>query len=78
VTLLVLLSGSAAVDPVRGHIIGRCNVDDVSEVADERAQWSKYPFMPAIEVLSSGVLPSGAAPAPCPCRPSAHACPGPE
>jgi hypothetical protein len=49
VTLLVLLSGSAAVDPVRGHIIGRCNAEDVSEVADERAQWSKYPFMPSIE-----------------------------
>jgi hypothetical protein len=39
VTLLVLLSGSAAFDPVQGHIIGRCDVDDVSEVADERAQW---------------------------------------
>ena len=39
VTLLVLLSGSAAVDPVQGHIVGRCDVDDVREVADERAQW---------------------------------------
>ena len=39
VTLLVLLSGLAAVDPVQGHIIGRCEVDDVSLVADERAQW---------------------------------------
>ena len=38
-TLLVLLSGLAAVDPVQGHIIGRCEVDDVSLVADERAQW---------------------------------------
>ena len=35
VTLLVLLSGSAAVDPVQGHIIGRCDLDDVSEVANE-------------------------------------------
>ena len=39
VTLLVLLSGASAVDPVRGHIIGRCDVEDVIEVADERAQW---------------------------------------
>ena len=39
VTLLVLLSGVPAVDPVQGHIIGRCEVDDVSLVADERAQW---------------------------------------
>jgi serine/threonine protein kinase len=37
VTLLVLLSGSAAVDPVQGHIIGRCDLDDVSEVANEWA-----------------------------------------
>jgi serine/threonine protein kinase len=38
VTLLVLLMGRPAV--VEGeHIIGRCDVEDVSEVADERAQW---------------------------------------
>ncbi len=39
VTLLVLLSGSEAVDPVQGHIICRYYVDDVREVANERAQW---------------------------------------
>ncbi len=38
VTLMVLLSGSSAVDPVQGHIVGRCDVDDVREVADDRAQ----------------------------------------
>jgi serine/threonine protein kinase len=38
VTLLVLLMGRPAV--VEGeHIIGRCDVEDVGEVADERAQW---------------------------------------
>jgi hypothetical protein len=29
VTLLVLLSGSAAVDPVQGYLVGRCDMDDV-------------------------------------------------
>jgi hypothetical protein len=31
-----------------------------------------------LKLLSSGVLLPGAAPAPGPCRPAAHACPGPE
>jgi serine/threonine protein kinase len=47
VTLLVLLTGRPAV--VEGeHIIGRCEVDDVTLVADERAQW---PSAVAQEVL---------------------------
>ena len=51
VTLLVLLTGRPAV--VEGeHIIGRCEVDDVSLVADERAQW---PSAVAQEVLKVGM-----------------------
>jgi len=42
VTLLELLTGWPALDRVRGRITDRCSeLDDASEVADERAQWPR-------------------------------------
>ena len=42
VSILVTLTGWAAVDPAQGHIIGRCEVDDIDDVvglADARVEW---------------------------------------
>ena len=57
VTLLVILTGRRATDPVRGHIIGQCEVDDASEVAeivDARAGW---PREVSVEVHSVAMAP---------------------
>ena len=56
VTLLVLLTGRPAVDPMRGHIIGQCDVEDrardVPRLSDTTA---RFPSAVAVEVHAVGM-----------------------
>ena len=54
VTLLVLLTCMPAIDPVRGHIVDRCDVEEeeIVSLADGRAQW---PAEVAREVYKVGM-----------------------
>ncbi len=55
VTLLVLLTGRPAVDPMRGHIIGQCDVGDRSEVASLSDATARFPSAVATEVHAVGM-----------------------
>ena len=54
VTLLVLLTCMPAIDPVRGHIVDRCDVEEgeIVSLADGRARW---PAEVAREVYNVGM-----------------------